>query len=100
MAATYSITSPYYRTGTWGQFLDIWQGKTIPADITDALYQIDPVYNFRPDLLAHDLYGDANLWWVFAVRNPNTLTDPVFGFRSPVTIYAPTRAVVNQALGL
>ena len=100
MSSTYSTTSPYYTTGTWGQFLDIWNSIVIPADVTDALYQIDPPYNLRPDLLAYDLYQDANLWWVFAVRNPDVLTDPVFDFVAPNIIYVPTKTVITTALGL
>ena len=100
MSATYKTTSPYHGTPTWGQFLDIWASKTIPADVTDALYQIDPPYNLRPDLLAHDLYGDSNLWWVFAVRNPDVLVDPLFNFVAPTIIYIPAKATVQAALGL
>lgn len=98
--ATYTTTSPYYGTATWGQFLDVWAGKTIPADVTDALYQIDPTYNLRPDLLAYDLYNDSNLWWVFAVRNPDVLIDPLFNFVAPTIIYVPTKTTVQTALGL
>lgn len=100
MASTYSATSPYHGTPNWGQFLDVWQSKTISADVTDARYQIDPPYNLRPDLLAYDMYGDANLWWVFAVRNPDVLMDPVFDFVAPTIIYVPTKTVIQQALGL
>lgn len=98
--ATYSKSSPYYGTTTWGPFLDVWMGKVIPADITDAIYQIDPVYNRRPDLLAHDMYQNSNLWWVFAVRNPDVLVDPVFDFVAPNVIYVPTYVTVKNALGL
>ena len=100
MSATYSTTSPYYNTPTWGPFLDIWKSVSIPANVSDARYQIDPPYNHRPDLLAYDLYQDANLWWVFAVRNPDVLTDPLFSFVAPTVIYVPTLAVVKTALGL
>jgi hypothetical protein len=100
MSATYSKTSPYANTQTWGEFLDVWNSVTIPADVTDAVYQIDPVYNLRPDMLAYDMYQDSNLWWVFAVRNPNTLVDPLLSFRAPTVIYVPTRAVVIAALGI
>jgi hypothetical protein len=102
MTAKYTTTSPYYGTPTWGQFLDIWNYNTltIPADVTDALYQIDPPYNLRPDLLAHDLYGDSNLWWVFAIRNPDVLVDPLFSFVAPTIIYVPTKSIVQTALGL
>jgi hypothetical protein len=98
MTATYKKASPYYNTPLWGQFLDIWKGVTIPADVTDARYQIDPPYNRRPDLLAYDMYGDSNLWWVFAVRNPDVLLDPIFSFISPVVIYVTTKDVVSSSL--
>lgn len=100
MATKYKSASPYYNTPTWGQFLDTWKGIIIPADPSDARYQIDPPYNLRPDLLAHDMYGDTNLWWVFAVRNPDVLIDPVFSFVAPNIIYVPTFTVVKQSLGL
>ena len=80
--------------------MDVWNGITIPSDVSDARYQIDPPYNLRPDLLAHDMYGDTNLWWVFAVRNPDVLIDPVFSFVAPTIIYVPTLAVVKSATGL
>jgi hypothetical protein len=97
---TYSKTSPYSSTGLWGQFLDVWQGKTIQASSTDAVYQIDPVYRYRPDMLAYDMYNDATLWWVFAVRNPDILIDPVFSFVPPTIIYVPTLQTVKTSLGL
>jgi hypothetical protein len=99
MLASYKRTSPYFNTPMWGQFLDTWKGITIPADPSDARYQIDPPYNLRPDLLAYDMYGDTNLWWVFSVRNPDILIDPVFSFIAPTIIKVPTLAVVKKAVG-
>jgi len=99
MSAAYSRTSPYYSTPKWGEFLDIWSSKSIPADITDAVYQIDSLYSLRPDLLAYDLYKDPGLWWVFAVRNPDVLIDPLLSFRTDTIIYIPTEKVVLQAIG-
>ena len=100
MAAIYSTSSPYYGTRTWGKFLDVWPGKTITADATDALYQIDNIYNLRPDLLAYDLYQDSSLWWVFAVRNPDVLTNPLFGFTTGKIIYIPTKATIQAQLNV
>jgi hypothetical protein len=94
--STYSKASPYYGTQLWGQFLDVWPGKTIEPDVSDAVYQIDSQYNLRPDLLAHDIYKDSNLWWVFAVRNPDILLDPLMNFTTGTIIYVPTIAVVNK----
>jgi len=100
MSVRYSKSSPYYGTPNWGQFLDTWVGKTIPSDVTDARYQIDSAYNFRPDLLAFDLYQDSNLWWVFAVRNPDILIDPLLNFRTGTIIYVPTKNTVKLAIGI
>lgn len=100
MTTTYSRTSPYYGTQTWGKFLDTWTSKTIKADISDAVYQIDVIYNKRPDLLANDLYQDSSLWWVFAVRNPDVLKDPLFDFVTGKIIYVPTKAVLQKSLGV
>lgn len=100
MSATYTKSSPYYGTPLWGPYLDIWNSKTIPADVTDAVYQIDAAYNLRPDLLAHDMFKDSSLWWVFAVRNPDILLDPLMNFTTGTIIYVPTLAVVKKAVGL
>lgn len=98
--ATYSKSSPYHGTPTWGPFLDIWAGKTIAPDVTDARYQIDPAYNLRPDLLAYDLYKDSNLWWVFSLRNPDILIDPLLNFKTGTIIYVPTSATVKRSIGI
>jgi hypothetical protein len=100
MAIAYSTTSPYYNTPTQGFYLDVWNGITIAPDITDALYQIDSPYNLRPDLLAYDMYKDTGLWWVFAIRNPDVLLDPLLNFVTGTVIYVPTRTTVQHALGI
>ena len=98
--ASYSKTSPYSGTTTWGKFLDVWASKTIMEDASDALYQIDPIYNGRPDLLAYDLYKDTALWWVFFVRNPDALKDPLQDFSSGTIISVPTLSTLKISLGL
>lgn len=98
--AVYSKTSPYYTTTVFDKYLDVMTNRDIPVDSTDSIVVISSAYHQRPDLLAYDLYDDARLWWVFAIRNPNTLEDPVFDFLSGTAIYVPTRQVVNNALGL
>jgi hypothetical protein len=100
MAASYSKTSPYYGTQLWGKFLDVWPGKTLSADATDAIYQIDSIYDLRPDLLANDLYQDPSLWWVFAVRNPDVLVDPLLNFTTGRIIYIPSKATIQRQLGI
>jgi hypothetical protein len=100
MSVVYAKTSPYYSTPTWGQFLDMWTGITIPSSVNDAVYQIDLAYNHRPDLLAYDLYRDTNFWWVFAVRNPDIIKDPIYDFSTGTIIYVPNMNSVQTAIGL
>lgn len=100
MAAEYSKSSPYYSTEKYGNFLDVMKKRSFPARPDDVSYVIDRVYKNRPDLLAHDLYGDAGLWWVFAIRNPNTLKDPLGDFVPGVTIHIPKKETLSAALGL
>ena len=100
MSVSYSTVSPYYLTNTYGDYLDVMTNRDIPASPDDQLITISSVYHQRPDLMAYDLYTDTRLWWIFAVRNPNTLEDPVFDFTAGTQIYVPTRTSVSTALGL
>lgn len=96
----YSATSPYYFTEIVTQkYLDVMVNRPIPSQVSDVLYKLTPVYEYRPDLLAFDLYGDARLWWVFSQRNPNTLKDPYFDFVTDIEIYIPKLEYLRQILG-
>lgn len=97
----YPATSPYYNTDVVnGKFLDVMNYRPIPMLGSDIYYEIKPVYEYRPDLLAYDLYGNSKLWWVFAERNPNRLKDPYFDFVTGLGIYIPKAETLNQVLGL
>ena len=100
MAVTYNRTSPYANTDIYGFFLDVANIPQIPMNPSDVQYQIDAIYTGRPDLLAFDLYGDSSLWWVFAIRNPNVIQDPIYDFQSGVIIYVPQKQNLTTALGL
>ena len=98
---TYTATSPYYSTGIVnGKFLDIMVNRTIPMQPSDIYWEITTVYQYRPDLLAYDLYSDSRLWWVFASRNPNRLKDPYFDFVTGTGIYVPKLDMLKQVLGI
>ena len=97
----YPATSPYNATGIVNnKFLDIMVNRTIPMQPSDIYWEITEVYQYRPDLLAYDLYSDSRLWWVFAQRNPNRLKDPYFDFVTGVGIYIPKLELLKQTLGL
>lgn len=98
--ATYLRTSPYYTTSDSNGYLDIMSFRDIPAETDDVLYEVTKNYEHRPDLLAYDLYGDVNLWWVFAMRNKSVIKDPTYDLTSGTKIYLPKITTINSALGL
>ena len=99
MAAIYTSTSPYYLTNYSQFYLDLMVNRPIPKESDDTLWVITQTYQYRPDMLAFDLYGDAGLWWVFYQRNPNTLTAPPLDFAASTRIYLPKISTLRSTLG-
>lgn len=96
----YSKTSPYYKTEDTGSYLDILTLRDIPAELDDIPFEVSQQYTHRPDLLAYDLYNDARLWWVFAVRNKNVIKDPIYDMVAGQRIFLPKLSTINNVLGL
>jgi alpha-L-fucosidase len=99
MAVSYDATSPYYLTGYSEFFLDVMVNRPIPKETDDLPFIINLTYQYRPDLLAYDLYGTPTLWWVFYQRNPNTLTAPPLDFKAGTEIYVPKESTLKSTLG-
>ena len=97
--ANYTSTSPYFQTGYNQFYLDIMVNRPIPKESDDLTFVINTTYQYRPDLLAFDLYSNADLWWVFYQRNPNTLQAPPMDFKQGVQIYLPKITTLKTALG-
>ena len=97
--ATYNATSPYFTTGYSQFFLDVMTDRPIPKETDDTLMLINQTYQYRPDLLAYDLYSTPALWWVFYQRNPNTLTAPPLDFTTGTQIYLPKLSTLRSTLG-
>lgn len=99
MAVNYDSTSPYYQTGYSQFFLDVMVNRPIPKESDDKLWTVTQTYQYRPDLLAFDLYNNAGLWWVFYQRNPNTLQAPPLDFKAGTRIYIPKITTLRSTLG-
>jgi hypothetical protein len=97
--ATYDSTSPYFETGYNQFYLDVMVNRPIPKEDDDLQFTINNTYQYRPDLLAYDLYQTPTLWWVFYQRNPNTLTAPPLDFTIGKIIYLPKITTLKSALG-
>jgi hypothetical protein len=83
-----------------GVFLDINTLPNIPPSPNDEQYVIDGAYDQRPDLLAYQVYDTSRLWWVFALRNPDVLVDPIRDFKTGVSIILPAADLVKSITGL
>jgi len=95
----YNATSPYYETKLTKSNLGMMVDRPIPKYSDDISFEINSTYHNRPDLLAHDLYGESDLWWVFAARNPNTIKNPLYDFAEGTSIKLPKLEVLKQVLG-
>ena len=98
--ANYSITSPYFNTPQSNNELGILSGRAVPHENDDQSYTIAKEFEFRPDLLAYDLYGDVGLWWVFTNRNPDIIKDPIFDFKAGTIIRLSKKSSLLKALGV
>ncbi len=100
MKTSYENNSPWFNTSVVNnEYLDILTIRPIPISDDDILYEVQPQYTYRPDLLAFDLYGTKNLWWVFAQRNIDLLKDPVYDLVAGVKIFLPKGDSLARQLG-
>jgi hypothetical protein len=98
MVAT-NKSSPYSKTPLVNGYLGILNPIDIPAEFDDVSFTITSKYLYRPDLLAHDLYNDSRLWWVFASRNKEVIKDSIYDFVTGQTIFLPKLATIKKAIG-
>ena len=97
--AQYDPTSPYFATGITQFYLDVMTNRPIPKLPDDLQFEINQTYQYRPDLLAYDLYETSTLWWVFYQRNPNSLQAPPLDFKIGTRIYLPKLSTLRSTLG-
>lgn len=76
-------------------FLDTNSLPSFLPTENDEAYVIGAKYAERPDLLAYDVYGSTRLWWVFALKNPDIIKDPIRDFKEGTAIVLPSAESVN-----
>lgn len=83
---SYTPASPFGLTPVVNSFMAYYIHRSIDPQDDDAEIVMDnQTYVNRPDLLAQDLYGDPDLWWVFGVRNG--WKDPVYDLKYGITMH-------------
>lgn len=95
---SYNKASPYATTPQSSWFLSKLNYRDIPPHGTDVAFQIPKPYVNRPDLAAYSLYGESRFWWIFSVRNPNLIKDPIFDFTEGKVITIPTKDRLRSIL--
>lgn len=95
--------SNYNNNSPWAKVSQSWYlGYTVPAYMTtadsDMSYTIPTTQNEQPWKLAKELYGSEELYYIFALLNPDLLQDPVYDFVTGLTIQVPDPSRVRQYL--
>lgn len=94
---TYTKESPFFFTKIINRFLTYYVHRSVPPHRLDALIILnDGRYVNRPDLLAIDLYGNEDLFWIIPVRNG--LQDPVFDLKLGETFVVPHPSFVQELI--
>lgn len=89
MAQNSKDTSQYSQTPIKDWYLDLWVDRKVPKSDFDKIIIIPPGFDQRPDLLSQQEYGTPNLWWVFCLRNPDLMQDPIQDFVAGLEIFVP-----------
>ena len=88
---TFDKRSIYRKTSNDGFFLGYYEPLYLPQHSTDYYMVIPTEYDLKPGMLAYNLYGDAQLLWIFSIYNRETIIDPLFNFRAGKIIRVPTK---------
>lgn len=76
----YSLDSMYGFTPIISRFMVYYVHRSVPPHELDQVIRLDQRYENRPDLLANDIYGNPDMFWIIAIRNG--LEDPIYGFKT------------------
>lgn len=91
----------YSHTPVTDFYLDLASFPTVDTLLRNKQPQyitVDPKYQYRPDLLSYDLYGNSNYWWIIALLNKNQLKDPLRDLKSGMVLRVLARADINGVI--
>ena len=97
LKVTQQTNSRYKRGGLSEEFnrrVGWWERKLYEHRYDDIIFTISPKYNCRPDLIAHDYLGNANLMWI--VLQYNSIVDINTEFVTGKTIKIPEKSRLDK----
>lgn len=71
----------------------------VAPSVNDQKFLITKKYANRPDLLAFDKFGSAELWWILVLSNPEIIKDPIQDFKEGTIIRLVTGSRARQIAG-
>jgi hypothetical protein len=78
----YKIDDFYYFTPIKdGKHLDFYVPYDFGPSDDDEYIILEKRHEFRPYVLAYDLYGNDKAWWTFVLLNRDILIDPIRDMR-------------------
>jgi hypothetical protein len=93
----YDNRSPWRNTPIlFNKILDIQKPRYIIKDPMDIEYTIPQRLDNRPDLLSYETYGTSKYWWIFALRNPDIIQDPINDFTPGKVIRIPKKTNIDR----
>jgi len=99
----YKNSSPYFKTPQANdlvQYMRYMEFRDVTADDGDEGIEVSTKFHERPDLLSNNLYGTPDLWWIFIIRNPDQLIDPIYGLVAGLNLYVPSKQRIFSLLGM
>lgn len=94
---SYDSKSPYTYTSIVSRFMLYYVHRSVPPHQLDKITELNNErYVNRPDLLAADIYGDEDLFWVIPVRNG--LQDPIFDLTYGRALFIPDPRYVDTLI--
>lgn len=99
MAQTSLYTDKSYlkNTGFRKFFLDVARLPKVETTVGDYITVPVECEN-RIDLFSYQQYGSSRLWWIIALANADMIKDPIWDFKSGMTVFVPRDAALLEKL--
>jgi hypothetical protein len=86
--------TPAYNNGT--EVIFGLRQEVIVPDPTDKIVAVTQPFEGKLDVLAYELYGNTELWWVIAELNQ--IVDPLTEIKLGLQLRVPTKERLNNIL--
>lgn len=93
----YSDKSYLKNTGFRKFFLDTAQLPKIDTTVGDFVIVPTECEN-RMDLFSYQQYGSSRMWWIIALANADAIKDPIWDFKSGMTVFVPRDSALLEKL--